>query len=83
LGQAAVLFNKLKMRSQQSVLDWVSTTQIEDLVSKTVRLNIRVSAEPIAKWILANWSQYSRRDRCRIELADIHQPGSKMADRKI
>jgi|ERR1700723_1923253 hypothetical protein len=33
----------------------VSATQVEDLVSKTVRSNIRVSAEPIAKWLLANW----------------------------
>ena len=33
----------------------ISVTQVEDLVSKTVRSNIRVSAEPIAKWFLANW----------------------------
>lgn len=30
-------------------------TQVEDLVSRTVRSTIRVSAEPIAKWLLANW----------------------------
>lgn len=30
-------------------------TQVEDFVSKTVRSTIRVSAEPFAKWLLANW----------------------------
>jgi hypothetical protein len=30
-------------------------TQVEDFDSRTVRSTIRVSAEPIAKWILANW----------------------------
>jgi hypothetical protein len=33
----------------------IFATQVEDFVSKTVRSNIRVSAEPIAKWLLANW----------------------------
>ena len=32
-----------------------SATHVEDFISKTVRSTIRVSAEPIAKWILANW----------------------------
>jgi hypothetical protein len=30
-------------------------TQVEDLDSRTVRSTIRVSAEPIAKWLVANW----------------------------
>ena len=30
-------------------------TQVEDLESRTVRSTIRVSAEPIAKWLVANW----------------------------
>jgi hypothetical protein len=30
-------------------------TQVEDFLSKTVRSTIRVPAEPMAKWILANW----------------------------
>ncbi len=30
-------------------------TQVEDFDSRTVRSTIRVSAEPMAKWILANW----------------------------
>lgn len=30
-------------------------TLVEDLESRTVRSTIRVSAEPIAKWLVANW----------------------------
>jgi len=33
----------------------VSATQVEDLIAKTVRPSIRVSAEPLAKWLLMNW----------------------------
>lgn len=37
-----------------SVRDYCAT-QVEDFISKTVRSTIRVSAEPIAKWLLGNW----------------------------
>jgi hypothetical protein len=45
-------------------------TQVEDFASKTVRSTIRVSAEPIAKWLLANWWRL----RCETEPVFANAP---------